>query len=341
MNIFFSLLILILCLFSSCDNDFEVNSNWEEVTIVYGLLDAGNSNSSQEVRINKAFLGQMDAYQMAKYKDSINFDTTNLNVTIYKIKNNIVIDSVRLHPEITVRNGDVFNDTLVTYKFFKDNFLQSSSSYELNIRNKNSQNIVSSFTNIIPNFSWGTQFKPFYNIGFYKNDLSDFDDKQINWRNVDYGQIYQLNLEFNYSEINQISGETTFHSLDWIQPIEIYTSGEMSTKLEGDLFFKFLEDNIQKNNDVERVFESIYIEMTVGTEELNTYINVNKPITGIVQERPVYTNIINGIGLFSSRYTHRDLILNSQDQDNKGLTNATHYYINNQLDRNFNYPFDF
>tara|TARA_B100001115_G_C15804796_1_gene398353 strand:- start:161 stop:1186 length:1026 start_codon:yes stop_codon:yes gene_type:complete len=341
MNNFFSLLILILCIFSSCDNSFEVNSNWEEVTIVYGLLDAGNSNSLQEVRINKAFLGQMDAYQMAKYKDSINFDTTNLNVTIYKIKNNTFIDSVTLHPEITVRNGDVFNDTLVTYKFFKDNFLQSSSSYELRIRNKNSQNVVSSFTNIIPNFSWGTQFKPFYNIGFYKNDLSDFDDKQINWRNVDYGQIYQLNLEFNYSEINQISGETTFHSLDWIQPIEIYTSGEMSTKLEGDLFFKFLKDNIQKNNDVERVFESIYIEMTVGTEELNTYINVNKPITGIVQERPVYTNIINGIGLFSSRYTHRDLILNSQDQDNKGLTNATHYYINNQLDRNFNYPFDF
>ena len=117
MNIFFSLLILILCFFSSCDNDFEVNSNWEEVTIVYGLLDAGNSTSSQEVRINKAFLGQMDAYQMAKYKDSINFDTTNLNVTIYKIKNNIVIDSVILHPDITVRNGDVFNDTLVTYKF--------------------------------------------------------------------------------------------------------------------------------------------------------------------------------------------------------------------------------
>ena len=29
-----------------------------------------------------------------------------------------------------------------------------------------------------------------------------------------------------------------------------------------------------------------------------------KPITGIVQERPQFTNINNGIGLFSSRFTH-------------------------------------
>ena len=43
--------------------------------------------------------------------------------------------------------------------------------------------------------------------------------------------------------------------------------------------------------------------MTVGSEDLNTYIKVNKPITGIVQERPQFTNINNGIGLFSSRYT--------------------------------------
>ena len=42
--------------------------------------------------------------------------------------------------------------------------------------------------------------------------------------------------------------------------------------------------------------------MTVGSEDLETYINVNKPITGIVQERLKFTNINNGIGLFSSRF---------------------------------------
>ena len=44
--------------------------------------------------------------------------------------------------------------------------------------------------------------------------------------------------------------------------------------------------------------------MAVGSEDLETYINVNKPITGIVQQRPQFTNITNGVGLFSSRLSN-------------------------------------
>ena len=61
--------------------------------------------------------------------------------------------------------------------------------------------------------------------------------------------------------------------------------------------------------------------MTIGTVELKTYIDVNKPFSGIVQERPTYKNINNGIGLFSSRFTYDDI---------KGirLTNSTINYLN-------------
>ena len=58
--------------FTACETDFDTNATWEEVTVVYGLLDA--SVVTQHVRINKAFLGNMDALQMAQYADSINFD---------------------------------------------------------------------------------------------------------------------------------------------------------------------------------------------------------------------------------------------------------------------------
>jgi hypothetical protein len=37
------------------------------------------------------------------------------------------------------------------------------------------------------------------------------------------------------------------------------------------------------------------------TNEMNTYISVNQPSNTITQERPQYTNITNGIGIFSSR----------------------------------------
>ena len=67
--------------------------------------------------------------------------------------------------------------------------------------------------------------------------------------------------------------------------------------------------------------------MTVGTEDLDTYLKVNEPITGIVQQRPVFTNINNGIGIFSSRYT---FTLSQID-----LTDFTKDYLINELDLNF------
>jgi len=87
--------------------------------------------------------------------------------------------------------------------------------------------------------------------------------------------------------------------------------------------------NLSKDDDVVRYFNSIDMLMTVGSEDLETYINVNKPITGIVQERPQFTNINNGIGLFSSRFTKIRF-----DYD---LTSSTLDYLKSVdgLDRNF------
>ena len=73
--------------------------------------------------------------------------------------------------------------------------------------------------------------------------------------------------------------------------------------IEGESFFNFLSMELTKDDSKVRYFNGIDLVMTVGSEELDTYIKLNKPITGIVQERPQFTNINNGIGLFSSRFT--------------------------------------
>ena len=39
-----------------------------------------------------------------------------------------------------------------------------------------------------------------------------------------------------------------------------------------------------------------------GGEDLITYTEVNKPSIGIVQKKPEFSNIKNGLGIFSSRY---------------------------------------
>ena len=51
--------------------------------------------------------------------------------------------------------------------------------------------------------------------------------------------------------------------------------------------------------------DAVEIILTAGNEDLNTYMQVNEPVTGIVTERPIFTNVNNGIGIFASKYSTR------------------------------------
>ena len=46
-----SIFLLIIVSFSSCESDLDINSEWEQVTVVFGLLD--QSQEKQYIRINK------------------------------------------------------------------------------------------------------------------------------------------------------------------------------------------------------------------------------------------------------------------------------------------------
>jgi hypothetical protein len=47
--------------------------------------------------------------------------------------------------------------------------------------------------------------------------------------------------------------------------------------------------------------------ITGVTQELETYINLTNPTAAVTQDRPLYTNIENGIGIFASRNSKKNL----------------------------------
>ena len=312
-------------IFTSCDTDFDVNAEWEEVTVVYGLLDAGDEMKTQQIKISKAFLGKMDALQMAQFADSINFDQGELAVKVIKVKNNGIRDTITLDEVPTLRNDGVFNDSIIVYTFENNNFLNSNFEYELLIKNNITGNEVSSATNIISgfNFDMGAGF-PF---GFIETwipgnpSATKFSSTVVTWGNsTDNGVQYQIELIFNYNE-NDIAKNL------------IYTSSVLEEtnifEFEGEKFFNFLKNELVKDPLIERKFLSIDLIMTVGSENLKTYRVINEEITGIVQERPQFTNINNGIGLFSARFT--------KNKENFQLANRTIQYLTSidGFDRNF------
>jgi len=83
------LLALITCFLASCETDLDINADWEEITIVYGILNP--NDSIQYIKINKAFLGQGDPYEFAKVSDSL-YHKDSLDVTL------IVATKWRIYP---------------------------------------------------------------------------------------------------------------------------------------------------------------------------------------------------------------------------------------------------
>ena len=288
--------------FTACETDFDVNADWEETTVVFGLLDA--AKDTQFIKISKAFLGEDDALQMAQYSDSINFNKGELDVKITRINNNGSTDTIMLNEIRVLRDEGDFNDSIVMYTFenfeFESNslnqytnFLNANSEYELLIKNNITGNYVRSTTDIIGSFDFSpTPSKfVFYNSTYGLDAYQDLDwIASITPKAV----AYQIGVRFHYKEDNVIK------VLFWNQ-IEV-DKYESSLTLYGRDFISFLEGKLSKDNST-REFLSIDIVMTLGSQDLKTYMDVNSPITGIVQERPQFTNIHNGIGLFSSRYT--------------------------------------
>ena len=324
-----SLFLLVFTLFSSCETEFNVNADWKEVIVVYGLLD--QSQDKQYIRINKAFLGDEDAFIMASVADSINYNPNNLEVKIEKVSaSGNVLDTKILSDTIMFKEDGLFStDDNIIYVFETDNFLNDEKEYKLIIINLVSGNIIHSQTKLIHDLTLMSSFNnPAYKMGFYSH-TDTFANTTIEWTHSKNAAIYQMTLFVNYTEYGT---DTTVKTIQKVYPIIEYDGNpNLSQQITGEEFFNLLAYNISSSTTVNRRVNNLDLLFSVGTSDLNTYIHLNEPPTGIVQERDLFTNIDGGIGLFTARY--------NKMQENIFLTTTTKEAIATHLDSlNFMFP---
>ena len=314
-------LFILSMLFMACETDFEVNANWKEVTVVYGLLD--QSKQQQYIKINKAYLGEGDALQMASVADSVNYNPEDLVVKIYKVKNGTfgtvdTIGFVTLHDTILEKEEGLFStDENIIYTVPSNFFLVTNADekdYILSIYNKKTKRIVSAKSNLIHELN--LDIPPSKPMGFYgiiPNPVVlplDKSQTTVNWYHAKNGKIYQIIARIYYTDFFQ--NDTISNYIDWtVHPDPYDGSSEMHYTFEGDVFVNTLATKITNTdiNLIARRLSHIDLFFTVGSEDLYTYMAVNEPFEGIVQERPVFTNINNGVGLFTCRYNKSHTML--------------------------------
>ena len=304
---------IFILFFSSCETEFDVHAEWEEVLVVYGLIDP--AEEAQYVRINKAYLGDGDAIQMAS-TDSINIDPSDFRVVIKKEKLNSfndweILDSLPLIDTVMYKEEGLFYSAQNIIYYVENNSFFDVSNYDdrrfsIYVTNKRTDVSVDSYTKLVQPIQF--DLNQSYQLGLY--NANEFQLGDIKWIKPKNAYVYELELVLKYTELYNGSLDTI--SIGWKSSVV----DKNKITVDGEKYFNFLENEIQKNSLVQRNYIGFEAIITAGSEDLYTYISINTPSSSIVQERPAFTNINNGIGIFSSRTSEKSSItLTSQTID--------------------------
>lgn len=315
----YCLLLTAYFLLPSCETDFDVSGDWKEIPVVYGILD--KNDATHYIRINKAYLGDEDAFVMAQENDSINFSNLTVRLIELNATSGAAGDSFELELDTTyLENGIFGNPGNQLQKLWKTTeTLDASKNYRVRVTNNYTGNTVTSETPIVKAFSiTQPSASPQSKISFIGNNDA-YSSYSVKFPPAGNGKVYEVTIVFYYREVNLSTSDTTHHSISWKQSQYVADESEsvIQINLEGENFFSYVGsvvDPIPANYkrligrglvDTEPDGNSddhIDVFINVGGEELYNYIEINKPAaSGVLLDKPVYTNIENGLGIFSSR----------------------------------------
>jgi len=291
-----------------------VTADWKEVPVIYGLIDPGAHYNF--IRINRAYLNESgDALSFAKVADSINFEALSVVVTEFEDgieKNSIRFERVQGDTIGLQKDTGIFAHTpnylyRSDYKFKNSDF-RTTVQYNLLVINDESGKVYRS-TTFSPGF---VESKSPIRTNRKSINISDRENNAmaITYIEGPFVKSYDLVVRFRYEEYDSATPSIVRRdSVDWIvfknrETKRITGYHEQSVITFGELFYQLLASSIEVDPNKRRRPVDMAFIFYGGTEDLFTYINVNKPSIGIVQKKPEFTNIENGLGLFAGRYVN-------------------------------------
>ena len=303
--------LLLMTTIISCNNDFNINGQFQEKTVVFGLLDF--ATDTNYLRIEKTFLqGTTDANLLATDAENFYYANGELKVYLEQWTNGSYVTTITADyvdgdslgvPKDT---GTFAASPNILYRLVTP--IDSMSMYKLFIVNTTTGDTITASTNVVHDFTTYYPTKP----GVYI-DYSDTNKITYTCKQAVYGKMYDLLMRFHYYEKNNLTGDSVLKSVDW-QIISnkigdnIDGSGNISYSIEKQAFFTFLASAIDPDENVVRSFSSIdFFWYAGGVELYDQYMNILANL-GINEDyiSPEYSNINGGLGMFSSR--HREAI---------------------------------
>jgi hypothetical protein len=303
---------------ASCTTDFELNAEYDEIPVIFGVLD--QSVDTQFVKINKSFIGNGDNNTYAAINDSSLY--SNVIGRVEEYVDNVLTETFQLE-EMWVNNldeGIFYTDSQKVFFFIPTDltepYLNEDATYKLIVDVSEEAQPIEAETNLIKGseLNWDiiTANGAIIN-GFIFADASTAEDndyltsspKCTPGGNADK---YEFKLRLHFTEVTH-AGISTAKYVEWNLGEVTVISGNLKKEISGEAFYSAISNKLSNYSyeaDVEkRVIgkDNIEIIVTAANENLSLFIGINEPSTGVVTEQPVFTNVEGGVGIFASRFS--------------------------------------
>jgi hypothetical protein len=331
-------IFILLVFVISCETDFYTTAEYEDITVVYGLLD--QQQGEQYIKINKAFLSETDVLTYAQNADSSNYPFQ-LEVSLQEINENGNVVNTYTFDTTTIYNkepGVFYSPEQILYKwnapewpisydivYWGQNpvdtipvWLNTDNTYKLVIKNPETGKEIKAETSLVDKFALTSPIPYTSTITFVPDP---FQPRAFRWNNPDNGGRYEINMEFEYGELKVGSTDTVYKTINIMSNTVTTQPGENEAVVyfSDDRFYTACDilipyDDPALESQIQARFSSfIIINITAAEENFALYLEVNEPSTSIVQDKPQFSNVENGIGIFSARSNYTSLKkLNSQ-----------------------------
>lgn len=303
-------IVLLLCtpacfFLERCSMELDVNAHPQaDTTVVYALLDM--SDTAQYVRITRSFGMTLDPATNTTIRTPLFFDS----LKAFLVGQDDTIPLIKTDVSSEVIPGHPADNSIQPNYYYKTEVPLSDPGYLLVIQNPQKDYEVYSSTAMV---------QPFSVTGLEAGgrlNLIPGDSFTITWGSAKNGVLYQVAMRVVYYE-TPVGGTASLKYFDWnlTNPEKYPAHGIDEKKIYTSYFFSMMMMNLTEDDQVTRQLAHLDFFLTAAGVEVEISNSAFVAQAGLTSGYvlPVYSNVANGLGVFSSRYTERFLNITLTD----------------------------
>jgi len=318
MRILSCLALLVLGLsFTSCKNDLDLTAPYKDIPNVFAVLN--HQDQQHVIRVNKVFLGEGNANDMARVADSVNYGPGEITVSLSRVSQGSV-EVIPFGESMIETAAGAFNPNQRIYvssaKLYPNNI------YTLTVHNNKSGN---TFTSVSRTYD-EMPAHPFFPLAGLKYPYppnthpSQYLDYSVMKPAFPYliryipgdAKVYQVYLRMHFYDSLRVLGNSYNH-VDFLigkknrEEVEQFAGAPViKHDFDGSMLFSAVGIGLSKmnlNNAIlgRKMYKGEFM-LYYSSQEYLDYMEYVRPSLSISQAKPLYSNISNGgIGIFTFR----------------------------------------